>query len=137
MHFPPAPNNANTYLPPVVVIPGALLITAINRNYPMAVSFTNTSANTYIPGMLVKLFIPPSYGMRQADGLIGEILSIDNVSYIFYLNINSTYFDAFSIPTPGPFVEMPASMSPAGSRNLQYGNGTNKVAFQNLNNIGN
>lgn len=137
MQFPPAPNNANTYLAPTVVIPGALLITAITQNYPMAVSFTNTSANTYIPGMLVKLFIPPNYGMQQADGLVGEILSIDDVSFIFYLNINSTHFDSFSIPASGPFVEKPASMSPSGSRNLAYNNSATQVAFQNLNSIGN
>ena len=137
MHFPPAPNNANTFLAPVVVIPGALQILSITQAFPMAVSFTNTSANTYIPGMLLRFFIPPNYGMQQLNGLTGQILSIDDVNFIFLFNIDSTNFDSFSIPIAGPFVEMPATMSPAGSRNLVFNNSSNQVAFQNLNNIGN
>jgi hypothetical protein len=137
MQFPPTPNNANTYLPPVVVIPGALVITAITNAFPMAVSFTNTLANTYIPGMLVRMFIPKNYGMQQANGLTLQILSVDDVNYIFTLNIDSTNFDLFIVPTPGPTVEQPATMSPAGSMNLSYSNSTNQVAFQNLNNVGN
>ena len=137
MQFPPAPNNANTYLPPTVVIPGTLLITAISQAFPMAVTFTNNSSNTYIAGMLVRLFIPVTYGMQQANGLVGEILSVDDISFIFLLNINSTNFDSFSVPSTNPIVERPASMNPAGSRNLNYSNSTNQVAFQNLNDLGN
>lgn len=136
MHFPPAPNNANTYLPPVVVIPGTLIITAISQSYPMAVTFTNNSSNTYSPGMLVRLFVPSVYGMIQANGLQGQILTVDDMNYIFYLDIDSTTFDPFVIPAPGG-INQPASMNPAGSQNLTFTNSSNEVAFQNLNNIGN
>lgn len=133
--FPNAPNNANTYLPPVLVIPGALLITAITRSYPMVVSIVDSEVNTYIAGQNVLLTVPPSYGMTQANGLFGTILSISGTD--FSLDLDSSGFDAFVVPGAGVTIERPASLSPYGSRNLQYNNGTNKVAFQNLNNVGN
>lgn len=129
--------NANIYLPPVQVIPGSLLITAISQSYPMQVTFVDSDLNTYIAGQLIRLFIPKAFGMQQANGLTGKILNVDDVGFVFSLDINSTNFDVFSVPTTLPRVERPASLSPAGSRNLQYSNSTNKVAFQNLNNIGN
>jgi len=92
-----------------------------------------TEANTYIPGMCVKLYIPRTYGMFQANGLTGTIIAI--VDSNFYLNLDSTYFDTFVVPSGN--VEIPASLSPNGSRNLEYSNLTNKVPFQSLNNIGN
>lgn len=130
------PNNANTYLPGVIFIPSTLLITAITNAYPMVVTYTvpSTGANTYIPGQLVRLFVPKSYGMFQADGLTGEIL--ENTVNTMKLNIDSRQFDLFSPPI-NPKAEQPASLSPSGSRNLQYSNQTTQIAFQPLNDIGN
>lgn len=127
--------SANTYLAPAITIPGTLLITAITRAYPMVVSFTNSDENTYVPGQLMRLFIPSSYQMIQANNLQGKILSIDNVSYTMALDIDSTHFDAFVVPPP--YTAQPASMAPAGSRNLTLGNDTSRVPFQNLSNSGN
>lgn len=125
-------NNANTFLPPAITIPGSLIITAISQSYPMQVTFTNSIENTYIPGQCVTLTIPQNYGMQQANELTGKILSI--ISNVFYLDIDSTYFDIFSVPSIGT---KPASMAPAGSRNLQFNNDATYVAFQNLYNSGN
>jgi|SRR5579863_5046703 len=127
----------NQYLPPVIAIPSSLLITAITQSSPMVVSVEignpTTEANTYIVGMAIRLFVPNSYGMFQANGLVGTIIAINGSN--FSLNINSTLFDAFVVPSGN--VEIPASLSPSGSRNLQYSNQTNAVPFQNLTNIGN
>lgn len=92
-----------------------------------------TESNTYIPGQVVRLFVPYTYGMFQANGLQGKILEVSgsNIS----LDIDSRLFDSFAVPASN--AEQPASMAPAGSRNLQYNNTTNDVAFQSLNNIGN
>lgn len=135
--IPTTPNDANTYLAPTQVIPGALLITAISKAYPMAITFTDSPGNTYRVNQLVRLNIPVTYGMQQANGLTGQIVSIDDDNFILYININSTNFDTFSVPGDGITIERPASLSPAGSRNLNYNNNTNFVAFQNLNNQGN
>lgn len=89
--------------------------------------------NTYQAGMNVRLYVPITYGMFQANGLVGTILDV--AGNVFTLNLDSTQFDAFSIPSSQ--LDTPASLSPYGSRNLEYNNFTTEVAFQNLNNIGN
>ena len=125
----------NQYLPGVIQIPSTLLITDITQSFPMVVSFTvpATGSNTYVTNQLVKLFVPKSWGMFQANGLSGKILSITDSTMT--LNLDSTLFDAF---VDGSFSEeSPASLSPAGSRNLTYSNTTDQVPFQSLNNIGN
>lgn len=128
----------NQYLPPVITIPSSLLITGITQSMPMFVTVdignSTTEANTYIVGMAVRLFVPKSYGMYQANNLVGTIIQIIDGNF-FGLSIDSTYFDAFVIPTGN--AETPASLSPNGSRNLQYNNTTALVPFQSLNNIGN
>lgn len=127
----------NQYLPGVIAIPSSLLITAATQSFPMvitvAVASSVTEANTYIIGMAVRLFIPHSYGMSQANGLVGTITAINGAD--FTLNLDSSLFDAFVIPSGNETT--PASISPSGSRNLQYDNTTTNVPFQSLNNIGN
>jgi len=127
----------NQYLPGVIVIPSSLPITAITKSYPMIITievgFPTTEANTYIVGMAVRLFIPFTYKMFQANDLIGTILSINGLD--FSLDLDSRLFDPFVIPSGN--VEQPATISPNGSRNLEYSNLTNKVPFQSLNNRGN
>ncbi len=126
---------SNQYLPGVIQIPSTLLITGITQSFPMVVSFTvpSTGSNTYVQNQLVRLNIPKTWGMFQANGLTGKILSVNSTT--MNLNIDSTNFDAFVDGSSSS--ESPASLSPAGSRNLQYDNGTNQVPFQSLNNIGN
>ena len=124
------------YLPGVIAIPSSMNITAITNSFPMVVTVEVnpvTEANTYIPGQLVRLTVPISYGMFQANGLVGEILSVNGLD--FTLNINSRGFDTFVVPSAS--AEQPASLAPAGSRNLAFSNTTNQVPFQSLNNIGN
>jgi hypothetical protein len=127
----------NIYLPPVIQIPSSLLITNITRSLPMIVSVqignTTTEANTYIVGMAIRLFVPISYGMYQANNLVGTIIAINGND--FSINIDSTNFDNFVIPSG--IAVTPASISPSGSRNLEYNNNTDWVPFQSLNNIGN
>jgi hypothetical protein len=129
------PNNANTFLPPTITIPGFLLISNITQTYPMVVTIVDSSDNTYIEGQLVFLIVPNSYGMFQANQLTGQILAINGLD--FSLDIDASQFDAFVIPGPGVTIPRPASLSPAGSRNLQYNNNTRQVGFQSLNNRGN
>ena len=127
----------NIYLPPVIQIPSSLLITAVTNALAMVVSVEvgneSTGANTYIVGMSVKMFVPISYGMYQANNLVGTIIAINGGD--FTLNINSSSFDLFVIPSG--LAVTPASISPAGSRNLQYNNNSGPVPFQSLNNRGN
>ena len=127
----------NQYLPGVISIPSWLLITNITQSVPMIVSVdignSTTSANTYIVGMAVRLVVPKSYGMYQANNLVGTILNINGLDWT--LSLDSSLFDVFVIPSGN--VETPATVSPNGSRNLQYDNSTDMVPFQSLNNKGN
>jgi hypothetical protein len=130
------PNNANTYLPGTIQIPSALNITAISNSYPMVVTAEVnpiTESNNYVVGQVVRLTVPRTYGMFQAHNLQGQIIAIDGLD--FSLNLDSRQFDVFSVPTGN--VEQPASLSPAGSRNLQFNNNTGQVPFQSLNDRGN
>lgn len=131
---------ANMYLPPVNTVPNSLIITAITKANPMVVTATlvntgpNPRVNTYQVGQNVRLFVPKSYGMYQANGLVGTITAISGET--FTLNLDSSLFDTFSVPPSS--AETPASISPSGSKNLEYNNSNvNAVPFHNLNNIGN
>jgi len=127
----------NQFLPGVIAIPSSLVITAITQSSPMVVTVaignSTTEANTYIVGMSVRLFVPQTYKMYQANNLVGTIKAISGSN--FTLNLDSSLFDAFVVPSGN--VEQPASISPNGSRNYEYNNGSADVPFQSLNNIGN
>jgi len=124
----------NIFLPPTQEIPKFLTVSAVTQGYPMVV--TVVESNLYIALQSMRFSIPPSYGMTQLDGLTGNIIQITGQN--FYFNIDSSVFDPFVIPVPGVKIEKPATISSAGSNNLQYNNNISfNVAFQNLNNIGN
>ena len=130
------PNNSNEYLPGVIQIPSTLEITALTQAYPAVATISIdpvTAANTYIYGQLVRLNIPFPYGMQQANGLAVKILA--NTGTQLVLDMDSTNFDPFAVPSGN--VSQPASVAPAGSRNLEYNNNTDFVPFQSLNNRGN
>lgn len=130
------PNNSNQYLPGTVQTPSSLNILAITQSRNMLITVEVnpiTEANTYLEGQLVKLMIPFNYGMQQANGLTGQIILVNGNDVT--VDIDSTQFDPFSIPVVG---EQPASLSPAGSRNLPFNNvTTNVIPFKSLNNVGN
>lgn len=124
---------SNTFLSATVVTPGSLLITNITRALRMVVTITNADTNTYQVNQMVHLTVPYTYGMIQADQKTGKILSIDGLN--FTLDIDSTSFDPFVTTTD--YQLQPASLSPAGSRNLEFSNTTTFVPFKSLNNRGN
>ena len=91
---------------------------------------TVSTINSYVVNQLVYLSIPQSYGMIQANQLTGEILATNGTNLT--LNIDSTQFSPFVVPATGK--EMPATASPAGSRNLYN---TSYVPFHSQGNFGN
>ena len=125
----------NQYLPPVIQTPSMLLIIGITRSLPMVITFTipQSGVNTYLIGQAVKLTVPQTWGMFQANGLTGRIVQIG--SSTMALNIDSTLFDAF-IYAPNS-AETPASLAPSGSQNVEFNNLTMFLPFQSFNNIGN
>lgn len=121
--------SANTYLPISPVAPPYLLISSITQTNPMVV--TVTESNSYIAGQVVHLTVPDDYGMMQANQLNTLILRVDGLN--FYVQTDATQFDAFTVPSGN--VVKPASLSPAGSRNI-YNN--TFVPFHSIDgNVGN
>lgn len=122
------------YLVNTTQIPSALEITAITRAYPAVVtaSAEENQVNTYQNGQLVKFTIPYDYGMSQLDNKTASVISVAGSNIT--VDIDTRGFDVFSVPIAG---EQPASLSPAGSRNLSFNNTTRRVPFQSYNNRGN
>lgn len=104
--------SANTYLPISPVEPPYLLISDITKSNPMVI--TVTESNNYIAGQVIHLTVPYDYGMIQADQMNVLITSVDGLD--FTVQADSTQFDAFVVPSGN--VVKPASLSPAGSRNI-------------------
>lgn len=75
--------------------PAYRIIASITQSNPMVV--TTTFAHGYVSGTTVRLDIPPLDGMQQANQLVGEIIVNGPTTFIF--PVDSTTFDAFSIPT--------------------------------------
>lgn len=119
--------NANVYLPPQIVLPRTLVITAITKSSPMIVSVA--SAGTYVVGQQIKLTIPTGYGMTQANQLNGTILDIQGLNFV--INKDSRAFSAFALPFVGA---SNATLASAGSLNIYN---TLNVPFHAQSNIGN
>lgn len=132
---------ANQYLPGVNTIPNSLLILDITKSFPMVVTVVlfnwgapDPRVNTYIAGMNVRFYVPITYGMIQANNRVGNILAVSGNNLA--IDIDSSGFDTFTLPITT--VEASASISPYGSKNLQYNNDNVRVVpFRSLNNIGN
>ena len=68
----------------------------------------------YFVGMYVRLYIPPDFGMVQANNLQGKILTITPTT--FTLDLDTSSFDPFVIPTLLPGLNAtPAQVVPVGS----------------------
>lgn len=112
----PATNVAVTFVPnPKPVQPQFLYITKIIRG--PATNVTVSTVHNYIPKQLVRLSIPPSFGMVEADGLTAEILSV--TAYTMTLLLDSQLFNSFSFPpnVSNYIIPLFATLSPAGGRN--------------------
>jgi hypothetical protein len=75
--------------------PAMRVITAITNGFPAIV--TTDINHNYQTGLIVRLDIPLSYGMVQADKLFGPITRIDATN--FSLEIDTTSFDPFVVPS--------------------------------------
>ena len=101
-------------IPTPVYGPAMRLIAAITNANPAVV--TTTFANGYVTGTIVRLDIPPACGMQQANSMTGTIIVTSPTT--FTINIDTTKFDAFSIPMSLPsWVNICAQVVPIGEDN--------------------
>lgn len=80
---------------------------------------TVSIAHGFTVGNQVQFFIPPRYGMSQINFMKAIVIALD--TFTVTVNINSTNFDPFSIPTPMPFVVLDlAQIAPIGDYNAGF-----------------
>lgn len=96
--------------PNPVFQPSMRLIASITNSFPAIV--TTTFAHGYFTGTIVRLDIPEADGMQQANGLIGSISVTGDDT--FTMNIDTTNFDVFSIPSDVPTINTCAQVVPIG-----------------------
>ena|SRR5271157_2638923 len=103
--------NSGTYLPFVCNI------TAVTQAQQAVV--TTAVNHSFLVGNEVTFQIPKQYGMRQLNGLNGSILS--TTTNTITVNIDTTQFDAFSVPSvPATVVLDPAQVLAIGDTNSGY-----------------
>jgi hypothetical protein len=76
--------------------PAMRIITAITNGFPAIV--TTSFDHNYLTGLVVRLDIPSNYGMVQANQQFGPITVLSDTT--FSIPIDTTYFDAFVVPSP-------------------------------------
>ena len=127
--------NVVTIAPYQVVAPEYLFITNISQAAQAVITVSTT--HQYVAGMQIRLSVPSTYGMSQADGLVGTILSVG--SYTITVDINSSGFSAWAWPTSAASINLPrfATLAPNGqkayydvSTATQYGYNVNQAPFR-------
>jgi len=108
-------SNAGDY-PTGLFYPFVCDIAAIDPQGPQTLVTTSTD-NMFVFGNQVQFVIPPQWGMRQLNtlkGFVSAVLDSEN----FLVTIDTSNFDAFVVPTPGPFeVIDPAQVLVCGNQN--------------------
>lgn len=74
-------------------------ISAITQTDPVVV--TTTFPHSYLTGLILRLYVPPAYGMQQLNRRKGEITVTSPTT--FTMPFNGTVMDAFVVP-PDPSI---------------------------------
>jgi hypothetical protein len=97
-------------------------ILSITNGFPAIVTTTFDGIvpgdNGYLSGLIVRLIVPNFFGMTQANQLQGTITVLNSSQ--FAIDIDTTFFDPFVIPTNQPgSVYTPGQVTPIGEKNSQ------------------
>lgn len=103
--------------------PAMRIISAITQASQAVI--TTTFDHDYISGTIIRLHIPPGFGMFQANNLFGEITVTGDDT--FTININTTLFDTFAAPGSFPLNQQKAVCVPIGEINSTF-----QAAVQNV-----
>jgi len=81
-------------------------------------SVTTTINHSFVVGNQVQFSIPQAWGMYQLDGLKAYVITVPAINE-FVVNVNTTTFNAFVVPTPpNEFVVIdPAQVAGVGDFN--------------------
>ncbi len=81
--------------------PAMRIITAITNANPALV--TTSFANNFITGTIVRIDIPPKFGMQQINQQFGPITVVSPTT--FTIPIDTTLYDAFFVAADYPYNE--------------------------------
>ena len=113
--------QAQTY---PVFQPAMRIITNITNGFPATV--TTSFAHQYTTGLIIRLILPPGFGMSQANQLSSDITVIDATN--FTINLDTTLFQPFvpyssqpQYPQAVPIGEVNSTVYLATKNVLPYG----------------
>jgi hypothetical protein len=97
-------------------MPAVRDITAITNGFPLEV--TTSFPHSYLSGLIVRLLIPPNFGMVLLNQAEGSIVVTGPTT--FTMTIDSTNIDPFVIPPDQPQANFtPAQVVPIGEEAAQ------------------
>jgi hypothetical protein len=94
--------------------PAMRIVTAITQASSCLV--TTSFDHNYAIGLIVRLDIPPAFGMQQVNQQVGTILTLPTTT-TFTLNIDTTQYDSFTTPGTYPADAQSAQVVPVGEVN--------------------
>ncbi len=103
--------------------PAMRIVTAITLSNPASV--TTSFAHNYKSGLILRIDIPPGYGMQQINQQTGTIAVTGATT--FNININTTYYDALTTPTTYREMAQLPQCVPVGEVNLLLTNAVQNV----------
>ncbi len=92
--------------------PAMRIISGITNDFPAVV--TTTFNHQYINGIVIRLIVPPGYGMVEANQLFGTIVVLSDTT--FSIDIDTRYFNQFVVPM-GPNSNQSSQAIPFGEDN--------------------
>lgn len=93
--------------------PAMRIIATVSSGFPCTV--TTTFAHNYITGMIVRLNIPPQFGLSQANGKQSPIIVTSDTT--FTMNIDTTFMDPYVPSSTFPFSQQYGQVTPVGELN--------------------
>lgn len=121
MYIPSYANRFPVYQPAMRVIAN------ISNSNP--VQITTTFNHQYVSGLIVRINIPPGFGMQQLNQQFGPIIVTGLTT--FTLPIDSTNYDSFVLPANFPPGYQDAQSVPTGEiSNILYAATQNVLPYQ-------
>lgn len=93
--------------------PAMRIIDSITNAFPAVV--TTTFAHQYKTGLIVRLNIPPHFGMQEANQKIGEITVTSDTA--FEINIDTTLLEPYAVSGVYPYSYQSGQVTPVAENN--------------------
>jgi len=103
--------------------PAMRIITAITQSNPAAV--TTSFDHDYVSGMIVRLVIPPGYGLEEYNEQKGTITVTGDTT--FTIDIDTTIGEPFTVPAVFPENKQSPQVLPIGEINSMLTTATRNV----------